>query len=77
MTDQAPELDVTHVRQARRGIHAFVILAVSLTLGIIAVFGAWAYFSGSLAGKGGNGEPTAQVARSVSTEPSTPKQTGN
>ena len=47
MTDHAPDLDVTHARQARRGRHAFVILVVSLTAAIAAVFGAWAGWSGA------------------------------
>ena len=76
MTEHAPELDVTEARQGRRGLHAFVILVVSLTLGLIAVFGAWAYYSGGLAGKHGNREAPPQVARSVTTQPATPKQAG-
>ena len=53
-----------------------VFLVVSLTLGLIAVFGAWAYYSGGLAGKHGNREAPPQVARSVTTQPATPKQAG-
>jgi hypothetical protein len=48
MTEHAPELDVMHARQARRGLHALVILAVSLALALLTVFGSWAYFSGRL-----------------------------
>ena len=76
MTKHAPELDVTEARQGLRGRHALIILVVSLMLGLIAVFGAWAYYSGDLAGKRGNREAPPQVARSVTTQPSTPKQTG-
>ena len=50
MTEQhAPDLDVTHARQALRGVHALVILVVSLLLAVLVVFGAWAYFSGPFA----------------------------
>ena len=75
MTEHAQDLDATDARQGLRGRHALVILVVSLTLGLIAVFGAWAYYSGGLAGKRGNGEAPAAVANSVTTTPSTPKQT--
>ena len=37
------ETDVTHARQARRGRHAFVILAASTALALVAVFGVYAY----------------------------------
>ncbi len=60
----AIELDVTHARQARRGRHVLVVLIVSTALATIALFGAWAFFSGSLAGKSGEAPPAA--ARSVS-----------
>ena len=75
MTQHAPDLDVTEARQGLRGRHAFIILVVSLTLGLIAVFGAWAFFAGDLAGKRGNREAPPAVAQSVTTTPSTPKQT--
>ncbi len=63
MSEQhAIDLDVTHARQARRGRHALVILMVSLSLVIIALFGTWAYYSGDLArGKGDNAPPQASA----------------
>ena len=75
MTEHAQDLDATEARQGLRGRHAFVILVVSLVLGLAAVFGAWAYFSGDLAGKRGNREAPPQVAGSVSVQPAAPKQT--
>ena len=76
MTEHAENLDATEARQGLRGRHALVILVVSLILGLAAVFGAWAYFSGDLAGKRGNREAPPAVANSVTTAPSTPKQAG-
>ncbi len=76
MTEHTENLDATEARQGLRGRHAFVVLVVSLVLGLIAVFGAWAYFSGGLAGKHGSGEAPPAVANSVTTAPSTPKQGG-
>ena len=70
----AIDLDVTHARQARRGLHAFVILVVSLSLVIIALFGAWAYYSRDLAQGHGNKEAPPQVARSVSQTPAPARQ---
>ncbi len=70
----AVDLDVTHARQARRGRHAFVILVVSLSLVIVALFGAWAYYSGDLAKGHGNKEAPPQVARSVSQTPAPVRQ---
>ena len=75
MTEHAQNLDVTEARQGLRGRHALIILVVSLTLGLIAVFGAWAYYSGDLAGKRASREAPPAVANSVTTTPSTPKQT--
>ncbi len=54
--DHAPELDVTHARQARRGLHALAILVASTLLVLIALFGAWAFYSGWLGGPRGGQE---------------------
>lgn len=35
------DLDATQARQALRGRHVFLILAVSTTLAVVAVFGVW------------------------------------
>ena len=45
-TEHAPELDVTHARQARRGRHAFVILVCSTLLVVIAFAAIYAFNSG-------------------------------
>ncbi len=60
----AIDLDVTHARQARRGRHVLIVLIVSTALAIVTLFGAWAFFSGSMAGMSGEAPPA--VARSVS-----------
>ena len=70
----APDLDATDARQARWGRHAFRILVVSLVLGLLALFGAWAVFSGPLAARHGNKEAPPAVARTVDTQPMAPRQ---
>ena len=67
MTDPAPELDVTHVRQARRGRHALMILIWSTALGLVALALVWAFYAGPLSGLHGNREAPAQVAQAVGT----------
>ncbi len=74
MTEHASELDVTHARQASRGRHAFVILATSLALVVIAFIVVWSAFAGKFAGRHGNREAPPQVAQSVSVTPNTVKQ---
>ena len=75
MTEHAPDLDVTHARQALRGRHAFVILVVSLTAAIAVVFGAWMGFAGHFRGENGNKEAPSAVAQSVTTTPQPARQT--
>jgi hypothetical protein len=65
----APELDVMHARQARRGRHAFIILVISLVLGLLVVFGAWAYFSGGFAHEDTSRNALSQAAPAASTMP--------
>jgi hypothetical protein len=66
-TDHAPDLDVTHARQARRGRHALMILAWSLGLGLIALAVVWAVYSTSLRPLRGNREAPPQVAQAAAT----------
>jgi heme A synthase len=75
MTQDAPDLDATDARQARKGRRAFVILAVSLALAVLALGAMVLSRVGDLAGRGGQTTAPAQVARNVDTEPSTIKQT--
>ncbi len=63
MTDDAPELDVTHARQALRGRHAFMILVCSLALGLIALAAVYAFSTGSSAHLRAVREAPAQVAQ--------------
>ncbi len=75
MTDHATDIDVTHVRQARRGRHAFIILICSMALGVIVLAAVFTtYFSG-LRHLHGNREAEPAVARSVTAGPSTVRQT--
>jgi hypothetical protein len=75
MTEHAPDLDVMHARQARRGRHALMILIWSLALGLIALAIVWAFYSGSLAALHRAGQtPPPQMIRSVSTGPGTASQ---
>ena len=75
MTQDAPDLDATDARQARKGRRAFVILAVSLALVVLALGAILLTRVGDLGGRGGQTLAPAQVARNVDTEPSTVKQT--
>jgi hypothetical protein len=73
--EHAPELDVTHARQGRRGRHAFMILICSLGLVLIAFVAVFVFNYGNLAGLRGNREAEPQVAKSVDTAPQPAKQT--
>jgi len=55
------ETDVTHVRQARRGRHAFMILTASTALALVAVFGVLAYRGHDL--HLADHQPTSQLAQ--------------
>ncbi len=52
--------DVSHVRQARRGRHAFVILTASMGLALAAVFGVLAYRAHDL--RSADQQPTSKAA---------------
>ena len=72
MTDHAPDIDVTHARQARRGRHAFIILVCSLALGVLVLA---AVFTASFAGLRhlhGNREAEPRVARTITAAPPAP-----
>ncbi len=63
MSEQTPtgeQTDVTHVRQARRGRHALVILVTSTGLALAAVFGVLAIRSHDLSRA--DQQPTSQVS---------------
>jgi hypothetical protein len=74
MADPAPELDVTHVRQARRGRHALMILAWSLGLGLVVLTALFLAWSGPMAPLRGNNEPPPEVAQTVKSLPGVVKQ---
>lgn len=74
-TEHAPELDVMHARQARRGRHAFIILVCSLTLVLIAFAAVFTMNYGGLSKLRGNREAEPEVARAVQTTPAPVKQT--
>ncbi len=44
MSEHVTELDVTHARQARRGVHAFIILVASMSLAIITLLATWTFY---------------------------------
>jgi hypothetical protein len=69
MADPAPELDVTHVRQARRGRHALMVLAWSLGLGLVVLAVVFLGWRGSLAPLRGNREAPPEVAQAARAEP--------
>ena len=71
MTEHAPELDVTHARQARRGRHAFVILVCSLALGLIALAAVYAFYSGSMSRLRVEREARAQSVAGQAVHPTT------
>jgi hypothetical protein len=76
MSDSAPDLDVTHVRQARRGRHALMILVWSLGLGLVVLAVVALAFSGPLAGLRGNSEASPQTAQSVARAAPPPSPAG-
>jgi len=75
MTEHAPDLDVTHARQARRGRHALIILVCSLGLVVIAFAAVFTFYYGGLSGLHGNREAEPEVARAQDTTPAPVKQT--
>ncbi len=70
------ETDVTHVRQARRGRHAFAVLTASTVLALAAVFGVLAIRGGDL--HRADTQPTSQISNQAnSTPPSRALPAGN
>jgi hypothetical protein len=55
------DTDVTHVRQARRGRHAFMILTTSTALALVALFGVLAYRGHDL--NVADQQPTSRIAQ--------------
>jgi uncharacterized membrane protein YhaH (DUF805 family) len=58
-------LEATEARQGRWGRHAFWMLVASTTLAVIALFVAWAFFSGSFTAANEASTPTAAEARAT------------
>jgi len=73
-SEHAPDLGVTQARQGRRGRHALMVLAASTVLVVLALFGAWAFYSGDLARGHGNKEAPPEVARSFDQTPAPVRQ---
>jgi hypothetical protein len=75
MTDHAPDLDATHARQGRRGLHVFVILVVSLTLVVIAFAVIYATHAGGFAVRNGSKEAPPSAARTFNGPEPAPRVT--
>jgi hypothetical protein len=58
-------LEATEARQGRWGRHAFWMLVASTTLAVIALFAAWAFFSGAFTEVNEASTPTAAEARAT------------
>ncbi len=67
-------LEATEARQGRWGRHAFWMLLVSTTLAVIALFMAWAFYSGALTTANEASTPTAAEARATTGPVSNVKQ---
>jgi hypothetical protein len=51
-SERQVRIEATEVRSGERGRDVFLVLAISTTLAIVALIGAFAYFSGALSGFG-------------------------
>ena len=58
-------LEATDSRQARWGRHAFWMLLASTVLAVVALFTAWAFYSGSFTAVNEASTPTAAEARAT------------
>jgi len=58
-------IDVTDVRQARWGRHAFWVLVASTTLAVAALFGSWMFRAGDLSAADASSTPTAAEAQAA------------
>ena len=75
--DEHIDIDVTHARQGRRGVHAFWILVISFTFGALALFFAWMWHAPGFSRVHGQGAADAPAAASSFHEPTgAPEQTG-
>ncbi|MGA0603696.1 hypothetical protein ACO2Q3_23515 [Caulobacter sp. KR2-114] len=61
------QTDVTHVRQARRGRHAFAVLTASTILALAAVFGVLAIRAGDL--HRSDNQPASRISNQANTAP--------
>ena len=67
--EHAPDLDATHARQGRRGMHAFIILVVSLALVVVAYVVIYAMHAQPLSGQGGQTATTSAARAFNGPEP--------
>lgn len=67
-------LEATEARQGRWGRHAFWMLVASTTLAVVALFTAWAFYSGALTAANEASTPTAAEARATTGPVSNVKQ---
>lgn len=67
-------LEATDARQGRWGRHAFWVLLTSTTLAGIALFAAWAFYSGAFTAANEASTPTAAEARATTGPVSNVKQ---
>jgi len=71
-------VEAQYVRQGRRGTHVLWILAISLPLAILLVWGAWAlFFSDDFAAAPVNNGPEVQGAQAFDTAPNDALQTSD
>jgi hypothetical protein len=66
------------VKQGRRGLHMFGVLAISVVLAVVLMFGVWGLHAGKMAtAANANGASKAAAAQTFNTGPSQPKATPN
>jgi len=56
-------IEATDARQGRWGRHAFWMLVISTILAVIALFSAWAFYSGSFSAANDDMKPTVAEAQ--------------
>jgi hypothetical protein len=68
----------TSARQGRRGLHMFVVLAISTALAVIVMFGIWSIQAGKMnAAAHASGASKAAASQSFDAGPSQPKAAAN
>lgn len=71
--EPGPVLTTTEARQGRRGTHVLWVLAASLVLVVLALFGTWLSRSGDLAGTNANNGPAADAAQAFNAPEPAPR----